>query len=259
MCQTTRHRFQIILLIIVGVPWHFALGQSAPPPTLDEILLRLESNLNHYDKNVPNFFCNEHVVSSMRYAKDHQSTVTDSIFRVVRTSSGTLTESHEIQAVNGTPARGERVGGPTSVSGVFTGGLDAVSLSQNACMSYTLQPIDPGHPNQPYVIQFTTLPNTQRRPECVLKEEGAGRVFVDPATMQVTRMELRAPNHVINSAEAGVWHLSIDYAPVSLAGKTFWMPSTLTSTATPSGVYTPIVYAFTAHYSDYHSWRLLPR
>ncbi len=65
-------------------------------------------------------------------------------------------------------------------------------------------------------------------------------------------MELTAPNHVINSAEAGVWHLTIDYAPVSLAGKTFWMPSTLTSTATPSGVYTPIVYAFSAHYSDYH-------
>jgi hypothetical protein len=43
---------------------------------------------------------------------------------------------------------------PTSVSGVFTGGLDTVSLSQHECMSYTPLPIDPGHPNQPYVIQF---------------------------------------------------------------------------------------------------------
>ena len=68
-------------------------------------------------------------------------------------------------------------------------------------MSYTLQPIDPEHPNQPYVIQFTTLPNAKQRPECALKEEGSGRVLVDPATMQVTRLELRAPNHVINSAE----------------------------------------------------------
>jgi hypothetical protein len=147
---------------------------------------------------------NEHVVSSLSYAKKHQSTVTDSVFRVVRTSSGTLTESHEIQAVNDTPAKGEHVDGPTSLSGVFTGGLDAVSLRQSACMSYTLQPIDPGHPNEPYVIQFTTLPNTQRRSDCVLKEEGAGRVFVDPATMQVTRMELRAPNHTINPSEVGI-------------------------------------------------------
>jgi hypothetical protein len=83
------------------------------------------------------------VVSSLSYAKKLQSTVTDSVFRVVRTSSGTLTESHEIQAVNGTPAKGEHVGGPTSLSGVFTGGLDAVSLRQRACMSYTLQPIGP--------------------------------------------------------------------------------------------------------------------
>jgi hypothetical protein len=149
--------------------------------------------------------------------------------------------------------------GPTSVSGVFTGGLDTVSLSQKACMSYTLQPIDPGHPNEPYVIQFTTSPNTQQRSECVLKEEGAGRVFVDPATMQVTRMELRAPNHVINSAEAGIWHISINYAPVSLVGRTFWMPSALTSTAIPSEVYTPIVYSFSARYSDYHKLEVTSR
>jgi hypothetical protein len=187
----------------------------------------------------------------MTYAKKLQSTVTDSVFRVVRTSSGTLTESHEIQAVNGTPAKGEQVRGPTIVSGVFTGSLDAVSLSQHACMSYTLQPIDPEHPNQPYVIQFTTLPNTQQRPECLLKEQGAGRVFVDSATMQITRMELRAPNHRINSVESGVWQISIDYAPVSFVGKTFWMPSTVTSTATPSS-YTPVVYSFSARYSDYH-------
>src|SRR3984885_16293593 len=160
-CQTRHHRLQIILLLQFTAALPLALAQQAPPPTLDEILLRLEENLNHYDKEVPNFFCNEHVVSSLSYAKKHQSSVTDSVFRVVRTSSGTLTESHEIQAVNGTPAKGEHVGGPTSLSGVFTGGLAAVSLRQKACMSYTLQRIDSGHPNQPYVIQFTPLPNTQ--------------------------------------------------------------------------------------------------
>jgi hypothetical protein len=251
-CQTRHHRFPIILLVQFTVAFHLVLAQQAPPPTLDEILLRLEGNLNHYEKEVPNFFCNEHVVSSLSYAKKHQSTVTDSVFRVVRTSSGTLTESHEIKAVNGTPAKGEHVGGPTSLSGVFTGGLDAVSLRQRACMSYTLQPIDPGHPNEPYVIQFTTLPNTRRRSECVLKEEGAGRVFVDPATMQVTRMELRAPNHAINPGEVGLWYISINYAPILLVGQTFWMPTALTSTATPSDVYTPTVYSFSARYADYH-------
>jgi hypothetical protein len=252
-CRATRRS---LLLIILAVPLHFALGQPAPPPNLDEILVRLEDNLNHYYKDVPNFFCSEHVVSSLSYANKHQSTVTDSVFRVVRISSGTFTESHDIQAVNGTPAKGEHVGGPTSVGGVFTGSLDTVSLSQSACMSYTLQPIDPGHPNQSYVIQFSTRPNTQRLPQCILKEEGAGRVFVDPATMQVIRMELRAPHHMINSAEAGVWQISIDYAPVSLVGKTFWMPSTVTSTAIPGEA---TVYSFSARYSDYHKLEVTSR
>jgi hypothetical protein len=135
-------------------------------------LLRLEGNLNHYDKQVPNFFCNEHVVSSLTYGQKRQSTVTDSVFRVTRALSGTLAESREIKAVNGTPANVERVGGPVSLSGVFSGGLYAVSLRQKACMSYILQPIQSGHSGEPYVIQFTTLPNTKRRSECVLKEEG---------------------------------------------------------------------------------------
>jgi hypothetical protein len=147
-CQT-HHRLQIVLLVYFTVALHLAPAQQAPPPTLDEILLRLEGNLNHYDKQVPNFFCNEHVVSSLSYGQKHQSTVTDSVFRVVRASSGVLTESREIKAVNGTPANGEHIGGPAILSGVFKGGLDAVSLRQKACMSYTLQPIEPGHSDEP--------------------------------------------------------------------------------------------------------------
>lgn len=240
----------LCLNFILALP--SALAQQGTTPALDEILLRLEGNLDHYDRQVPNFFCTEHVVSSLTYEKKQQSTVTDAVFRVTRSLSGTLVEEHEIKAVNGSPANGEHVGGPVSVGGVFLGGLDAVSLRQKSCMNYTLQPIQPGHSDEPYVIQFATLPNTKHHAECVLKDEGSGRVFIDPATMQVTRMELMAPHHVINAAEAGVWQISINYAPVSLVGQTFWLPATITSTATPSGVYVPTVYSFSARYSDYH-------
>jgi hypothetical protein len=51
-CQT-HHRLQIVLLVYFTVALHLAPAQQAPPPTLDEILLRLEGNLNHYDKQVP--------------------------------------------------------------------------------------------------------------------------------------------------------------------------------------------------------------
>jgi hypothetical protein len=251
-CQTRHHGLQFVLLAHFTVALHSTLAQQPPPPTLDQILLRLEGNLNHYDKQVPDFFCKEHVVSSLIYGQKHQSTLTDSVFRVVRSLSETLIESREIKAVNSTPADGEHVGGPAILSGAFTGGLDVVSLRQKACMSYTLQPIQAGHSDEPYVIQFTTLPNTQHRSECVLREEGAGRVFVDPATTQVTRMELRAPNHAIHPGEVGIWRISVNYAPILLVGQTFWMPVAITSTAIPNDVYTPTVYSFSARYTDYH-------
>jgi hypothetical protein len=65
-------------------------------------------------------------------------------------------------------------------------------------------------------------------------------------------MELRAPNHTINPSEVGIWYISINYAPILLVGQTFWMPTTLTSTATPSGAQVPTVYSFSARYTDYH-------
>lgn len=228
-------------------------------PTLDEILLRLQRNLDRYDQQVPDFFCAEHTTSSQTYAKRQQRTVTDSVFRITHTPSGPFTEEHEVQTINGTPAKGQNVNGPAILSGVFSGGLDAVSLSQKACMNYTLEPITPGHSNNSYLIRFDTLPNARRQSECVLREEGSGRVFVDPSTMQVTRMELTAPHHRIDSGEVGVWNISIDYAPVSFVGQIFWMPATITSTATPTEAYTPMVYSFSARYSDYHKLEVTSR
>jgi hypothetical protein len=250
--QTRYHKLPITLLLglIVAVPP--AGAQQATTPTLDEILLWLENNLDHYDKQVPNFFCSEHVVSSLIYGKKQQSTVTDSIFRVTRDLSGALTESREVKVVNGTQSDGKQVDGPVTLRGVFSGGLDAVSIRQKACMNYSLQPIEPERSGKPYVIEFATLPDIRRRSGCVLKEEGTGRVFVDPTTKQVTRMELLAPHHVITSGEVGVWNIRIDYAPISLVGQMFWMPTTITSTATPGEAYSPTVYSFSARYSDYH-------
>jgi hypothetical protein len=228
-------------------------AQQPSPPTLDRILSQLEINLSRYDKQVPNFFCTEHVTSSLLYGKNRQSTVTDSIFRVERSLSGPLTESREIKAINGTPAEGHQLGGPVVLAGVFSGGLDAVSLRQKVCMSYTLQPIEPERQNAPYVIQFATLPDAGQHSQCVLKEAGTGRVFVDPATMQVTRMELSAPNHRINAADVGTWYISIDYSPTVLGGQTFWIPTTIKSSETPTvSDYPPTVYSFSATYTDYH-------
>lgn len=254
--QVRNYKLAVILLLDVLVASHSAFAQQTHSPTLDEILLRLESNLHRYNTQVPNFFCNEHVVSVVVYGKNHQSTITDSVFRLKRTLnpdlSTTLAESREIQTVNGTSTQEKHIGGPSILSGVFSGGLDTVSLSQKGCMRYTLQPIKPGHSDETYVVQFATLPSSSRPSGCVLKEDGAGRVFIDPATMQVKRMELIVPHHAILPSLFGVWHVSIDYAPVLLGGQTFWMPRTITSRATPSDADDPTVWWFNAGYTNYH-------
>jgi hypothetical protein len=259
------HTFEFLPAVIVlfgalaGL--HSAFAQQALGPDLSEILLRLESNLHVYDTQIPNFFCNEHVVSKIIYGQKHQSTVTDSVFRlehVLHPGQGpSFVESREIKAINGSPAAGSNLDGPVVLSGVFSGGLNTVSLSQKACMRYDLQPINPGHSDEAYVVQFATRSDRPRR-GCVLEEDGSGRVFIDRATMQVTRMELTVPLHKTVSGPV-VRNISVDYAPVLLAAKTFWMPKTIVSTATPTDDYDPAVLSFAARYSDYHKLEVTSR
>lgn len=262
--QARKFRLAVIVMMDLLIALHSALAQQTPSPKLDEILLRLENNLRHYEAQVPDLFCKEHVVSSMAYGQKHQDTVTDSVFRLKRVpnphQATTLVESREIKAINGTPAEGERINGPSILSGVFSGGLDIVSLNQKICMRYTLAPINPEHSGDPYVIDFATLARNHPPSGCILKEDGTGRIFIDPATMQVTRMELTVPNHTIIPAVVGTWKISIDYAPIPLGGQTFWMPRTITSTATPNeDVDDPTVWSFRARYADYHKLEVTSR
>jgi hypothetical protein len=118
-------------------------AQRGKMSTLEEILQRLEANLNHYDTGVPSIFCDEHVISSrVAPGQRDQDTITDSVFRLERTSNPdhttTLVESREIKNVNGKPATAQNTDGPTMLSGWFEGGLAVVSLDQTACMNYDL-------------------------------------------------------------------------------------------------------------------------
>ena len=260
--QLRNRRLAVVALFVLCIPFPLAFGHQTAAPVLDEILDRLESNLQRYDKQVPNFFCDEHVVSLLVYGKHQQSTVTDSVFRLKRVSGDhekeVLSESRELKAVNGTPTEGADVTGPAVLGGVFSGGLNAVSLSQKACMRYMLQPLKTERADEPYVVQFESLPGAKHRSGCVLNEEGSGRVFIDRASMQVKRMELTVPDHVIMPATVGVWRISIDYSPVLLGDKTFWMPATIISTATASQE-SRTVWSFDARYSNYHKLEVTSR
>jgi hypothetical protein len=265
----------ISLVALIGVS-SALYAQHAKTTTLEEILQRVEANLNHYDAGVPSFFCDEHVTSKMEHGSmveddpRNVDTVTDSVFRLKRTlnpdHTTTLVESREIKTVGGKPATSQKMDGPTMLRGWFEGGLAIVSPSQTACMNYTLQRIDRNHPAEPYVIRFATVLTPQNSAGCLLQEKSKGRVFIDPVSMQVTHLELTTPHHTIiegdsyRSPVVGKRDLAIDYAPVQLEGQTFWMPSTITLHATSgSGTFHKIVWSFQANYRNYHKLEVKSR
>jgi hypothetical protein len=259
----------VLLLALPG----FSSSLYAQPKaeaTLEEILERLDANLHHYDTAVPSFFCDEHAVSKMWPRASDENTVTDSIFRLRRTPkadhSTSLVESREIRTVNGKPPSSQNIEGPTQVSGAFEGGLAVVSLDQTACMTYTLQPINGKHPGHPFIVRFSSLPNSQNSASCLLQEDSNGRAFIDPATMQLTHLEITTPHHVIipgdinTSPVIGKRVLDVDYAPVMLGDQTFWMPSKIAMRATSgSGTFRMNVWTFEATYRNYHKLEVTSR
>jgi hypothetical protein len=180
-------------------------AQRAKTPTLEEILQRLETNLKHYDNSVPSLFCDEHAISQVEPGLPNQNTTTDSVFRLKRTANSdhttTLVESREIKNVDGKPATKQNMDGPTLLSGAFEGGLAVVSLNQTACMNYALQRINRNRPTELDVVRFATVLTPQNSANCLLQENSKGRVFIDPASMQITHLELTTPRHTIISGE----------------------------------------------------------
>lgn len=231
-------------------------GEKASAPTLDEILQRLQANLNHYDRSLPSLFCDEHVVSKVVPGLPADNTVTDSVFRLKRVdnpdNTTTLAESREIKMVNGKPALSQPLREfPAMLTGAFEGGFAMVSLNQKACMQYTLERV---HNGRPYIVDFATELTPENQAGCLLQEKSKGRVFIDPVSMEITHLEVTTPHHVIvpgnedQEPVIGRRIISVDYSPVVLDGDTFWMPSEISSRNLGSWT----TWSFEARYRNYH-------
>jgi hypothetical protein len=246
-------------------------AQKAKAPTLDDVLGRVESNLQRYDTRLPSLFCDEHIVSSqMEQGQSDENTVVDSVFRVKRSSvSGRVTaleESREIEKVDGKPATSQNLDGPTLLSGAFEGGLAVVSLDQKACMRYELERPKRSRPNGPYVVRFATVLTPQSSSDCLLQEKSKGRVSIDPVSMQITHMEINTPHHTIihgsayTSPVVGPREVTVDYGPVLLGGETFWLPSAIDMRAVRGpGTFHMSVWSFRATYRNYHKLEVTSR
>jgi hypothetical protein len=230
---------------------------AAPDPqarSLHDILVRLQSNLTDYLTNVPSFFCDERVISNRKQpGLPDKRTTTDSVFRLRRDSKlgkPVLTESREIKTVDGSRANGEELHGPSILNGVFASGASIVSMEMSRCFNYKLEP--PGTLNKApaIIISFNAKPKIPSNESCLNVESQSGRAFIDPVTLHTERVETHIPNHQVSPNLKVLWTWAVDYAPVSLANRQFWMPKAIVSKAVANDA--SATWEFNANYSNYH-------
>jgi hypothetical protein len=208
-----------------------SLAQQTPPLSVPEILAHLQTNIATYLSSVPSFFCDEHVDSNIYEPIDTKiTTATDSIFRIRRTGEGNatqLTESREIKAVNHKRPKSDTITGPAVFRGAFTNGVRIVSPDFAGCYTFDRLADEKVGGKMAIVLSYSAPTEALLQRGC--PEIRQGKVFIDPATSHLLRVEARIPDHEITRGVFGLWTWSIDYAPVRLDGRTFWMPKTIES------------------------------
>ena len=260
-----------IILSSALVPASVLAQQAAPPgnapatPSLDDILLRMQTNLWDYLATVPDFFADEHVISEIKQEGARGiKTTTDSVFRLVRShevgEAHIFTESREVKFVNKKPAKGEDLRGPAIFGGAFSSGVTLVSLEMSRCFDYTLQPPGELEKAPAIIIDYAFKPDMLHDDGCPGPEKESGRAFIDPVNFRLLRVESTIPRHKDNNGLSVYWRWSIDYAPVTFDSKQFWMPKIITSRA--DAFDGSAVWIFTANYTNYHklsvSSRIVP-
>ncbi|WP_158942007.1 hypothetical protein [Granulicella sp. S190] len=223
-----------------------------PDPALEQILTRVEANTDRYKASVPSFFCDEHIVSQELHdgSVKHETTI-EALFRVTRSSSPlqTLEESREVSTINGRPSGGKKLDMPISFSGGFSRALTKfLSAEHRQCFNYDPDPssLPPGTE----AFTFTANEGASGQPGCSSIQAGTtGKFVIDSSTWQVTHIERTVP-HPIGKDSAVRGTASVDFAPVTLNGKTFWLPLTVTAFTTETS--RTNAFRFTATYANYH-------
>jgi len=253
---------------------------------LDSILARLDENIDEFNRNVPSFFSREEVASDAEPGPNGTPSLrtnTSSTFVVRRagdpddpddpardsddpTQANALHESRVVRTIDEKgfvkPAEGARssdmgtrMDSPYVIFGIFSGGITRISTPGKVCFHYRLHPAHAGHDGGRIVIDFESWPRKDRGANCPYEDHISGRGFIDPETMRLVRLENTSRD------DKGTWTWSVDYAPVALGDKMFWLPTTIrsadvatTQTISPVGhnlIETTVAHHLTARYSRY--------
>lgn len=258
-----------VLILPPALLAHRGIAQGSPP-TLDDVLQRLEANLRRYDKSLPSLFCDETVDSKLEPSFPKQDAVVASVFRLKRTANGdgtsSLVESRDVISVNGKNPADHKADLPVQLDGAFAGSFAVVSLDQSHCFQYSMKRVDKRHPTGPYVIRFSSLPTPSNPSGCLLNEKSDGLVLIDPATFEMTHLEINTSHHLIRPGNEyvapyrGKRAITIDYSPVSFDRTSFWLPSVINlKVIGGGGTFKQTTWSFHGEYRNCHQLQVRSR
>jgi len=252
------------VVALLSCPSPFLSAQNAPL-SVDDVVAKLQANLDAYETTIPSFLVDEHMESIEHQfafrgpSAANYETIAESVFRLKRdidpaSNTVDLKESRDVRIIDGRPANGRRINAPSLITGAFSGGLAFVSEDERSCMRYTLEKIKPG---KPIVVRYETAPVVSRPEDCILSERSSARVTIDPASMQISQIQVDVPRHLLtpsigdghkDSPSMTHWHIEVIYKPVVLNAHTFWLPATIVSVCRNNRQ----EWSFSGVYSNYH-------
>jgi hypothetical protein len=146
----------------------------------------------------------------------------------------------------------------------FNGGFaDVAGFVNSKCHNF--QSIDTSGAHT-ITILATPKPATSNRPTTCASHDNSFKAVIDPQTFQILHLEYTAQDSTIKAPiaahlpfmeslpESGnnVYTWTVDYAPVELGGKTFWLAKFVTSDVQDKKLKKPVHLHYEARYSNYH-------
>jgi hypothetical protein len=246
-------------------------GHAQSLPKLNQILPRVQEHVKEFEHSLPDFICDEKITSKelMGGTTIHETDI-DSTFRGTQNRDKNpdgkyepFTEWRDIQTIDGRPApKGQQVTGPFLFGGGFSSILIEIFSPENSqYFNYKVIGTERVDDKAAVIVKF----ETRKGHDALLHRElfgtqyvmkGSGKAWIDLSSMNVLRLEIQ---YLDPPMPEGVLSLAVDYAPVVIQEKTFWMPKTVTAEQTIPNPKVPVGGQYVAEYSNYQEYKVSVR
>ena len=246
-------------------------GHAQSLPKLNQILPRVQEHVKEFEHSLPDFICDEKITSKelMGGTTIHETDV-DSTFRGTQNRDKNpdgkyqpFTEWRDVQTIDGRPApKGQQVTGPFLFGGGFSSILVEIFAAENSqYFNYKVIGTEKVDGKAAVIVKF----ETRKGQDALLHRElfgtqyvmkGSGKAWLDLSSMNVLRLEIQ---YLDPPMPEGVLSLAVDYAPVVIQEKTFWMPKTVTAEQTIPNPKVPVGGQYVAEYSNYQEYKVSVR